>query len=99
MLHATKLQMINEIEKHNLSVGQKGLWFLSELGGSAQSVYNESLIYELEGQLSIPALQAAIAALIEKHEVLRAGFQKTEEGQPYQTIAKTAPIKFQVIEY
>ncbi|RZM28004.1 MAG: amino acid adenylation domain-containing protein, partial [Pedobacter sp.] len=66
-----------------LSFSQERLWFIDQLGGSQQ--YHIPAVLHLKGNLSIPALEHALKAIIKRHEILRTLVQE-EEGQGYQYI-------------
>lgn len=52
-----------------LSPAQSRLWFLNQ--GVADQAYNVPVVLRLDGILDVPALQRALLALVERHEVLR----------------------------
>ncbi|HKH45556.1 MAG TPA: amino acid adenylation domain-containing protein, partial [Thermoanaerobaculia bacterium] len=67
-----------------LSFSQERLWFLDRLQpGSA--VYNIPAAIRLRGALDAAVLDAALGALVERHEALRTTFP-VEEGRPFQRI-------------
>ena len=67
-----------------LSAAQQRLWLAHQLDpGSA--VYNMPAAVELDGELSVPALAAALAAVVRRHEALRTRFVDAAEG-PVQVI-------------
>jgi amino acid adenylation domain-containing protein len=68
-----------------LSYAQERLWFLEQLMPGL-AVYNLPLAVRLIGRLDRSALRGALAAIVERHEVLRTGF-RSEEGRPVQVIA------------
>ena len=73
-----------------LSSAQQRMWFFSELQpGSA--VYNIPFALRLKGALNIPALSAALDAIVLRHEILRTRFV-AEEGSPVQVIAEAGPV-------
>jgi len=66
------------------SFAQQRLWFVDQLeGGSAQ--YNIPAALRLTGRLDEEALQRAIDAIVERHEVLRTVY-RAENGAPVQII-------------
>ncbi|MFG1690528.1 condensation domain-containing protein, partial [Nonomuraea sp. NPDC049269] len=68
-----------------LSFAQQRLWFLAQLDpGSAE--YNTPTLIPLPGDLDIPALRAALTALVERHEVLRTRLVADAGGIPHQII-------------
>ena len=72
-----------------LSFAQERLWLIDQLqpGGST---YNSFLPALLTGQLHEPALEAALAAVLRRHEVLRTHFVPGPKG-PVQVIAPPDP--------
>ncbi len=68
-----------------LSFAQERLWFLAQLDPGAAS-YNIWADLRLAGDLDVPLLQAAFAALVDRHEALRTGFVAVD-GLPRQVIA------------
>jgi len=72
-----------------LSFAQQRLWFLDRLApGSA--AYNVPLAVWLLGDLDVPALAAAVATLVRRHETLRTTFHEVA-GEPLQVIAPAPP--------
>ena len=67
-----------------LSSQQKALWILQEIHGNKFNAYNESLLFEIKGAISIPILEQAIKSLMERHEILRVRIAVGEDGAPYQ---------------
>ncbi|HLX06338.1 MAG TPA: condensation domain-containing protein, partial [Thermoanaerobaculia bacterium] len=68
-----------------LSFAQQRLWLLDRLA-PGNPFYNLGGAVRLHGELSIGALAAAAAAVVQRHETLRAGFGE-REGRPVQRIA------------
>ncbi|RZM22347.1 MAG: non-ribosomal peptide synthetase, partial [Pedobacter sp.] len=70
-------------EQIPLSFSQERLWFIDQLGGSAQ--YHIPAVLRLQGKLDTIALEQALQAIIQRHEILRTVVRE-EEGQGYQYI-------------
>ncbi|WP_405486127.1 non-ribosomal peptide synthase/polyketide synthase [Nocardia sp. NBC_00511] len=67
-----------------LSLPQQRMWFLNRFDADS-SAYNMPLPIRLTGALDIPALEAAMADVAARHEVLRTVYPLTESG-PVQVI-------------
>ncbi|MFD4470062.1 non-ribosomal peptide synthase/polyketide synthase [Rhodococcus sp. NPDC058505] len=75
-------------ERLPLSPAQSRMWFLNQFD-TASAVNNIPAAITLSGQLDIPALQAAVADVVARHEVLRTRYPDTAEG-PMQVIVPLA---------
>ncbi|MEV5593241.1 amino acid adenylation domain-containing protein [Streptomyces sp. NPDC052496] len=71
-------------ERVPMSYAQRGLWFAFRLNGPSVA-YNNPLPLRLSGDLDRAALAAALADLVERHEVLRTRFAEIA-GQPCQIV-------------
>lgn len=56
------------------TAAQREVWLASELGRDGTLAYNESISIQLRGTLDVTALHAALQALTDRHEALRATF-------------------------
>jgi amino acid adenylation domain-containing protein len=63
----------NEVELSWASQAQQQVWFLEQLGEGWRA-YRFHARFNLSGPLDVPALHAAINALVERHEILRTSF-------------------------
>ncbi|MQY03017.1 non-ribosomal peptide synthetase [Actinomadura macrotermitis] len=71
-----------------LSSGQARMWFLNRLH-EGDAVYNVPVALRLAGPLDTGALEAALADLVSRHEILRTVYPDTE-GVPHQRILPDA---------
>ncbi|WP_160712986.1 non-ribosomal peptide synthetase [Chitinophaga solisilvae] len=71
-------------EKIPLSFAQARLWFLDRMQGSVNYHIPDMLL--LEGELDISALEQALQAVVERHEVLRTVFSADEDGSWQQVL-------------
>jgi amino acid adenylation domain-containing protein len=58
---------------------QREIWLASQLEPQASLAYNESVSLRLSGPLNTDALRAALEALVQRHEALRATFSSDGE--------------------
>ncbi|WP_328700974.1 non-ribosomal peptide synthetase, partial [Corallococcus silvisoli] len=77
-----------------LSFGQQRLWFIEQLTPGGCS-YNVPYFARLTGALDVPALERALAVVVERHEALRTTFAVVD-GQPVQRIAPAPPLPLRV---
>ncbi|MEV5575415.1 non-ribosomal peptide synthase/polyketide synthase [Spirillospora sp. NPDC052269] len=71
-----------------LSHAQRRMWFLNRLADQ-EAAYNVRLPLRLTGALDVPALEAALADVAERHEVLRTVFPESD-GVPRQRVLPPA---------
>ncbi|CDR04894.1 amino acid adenylation domain protein [Streptomyces iranensis] len=75
-----------------LSPLQEGLLFHAVYDEEGIDVYVEQMITGLEGKLDSAVLRASWQALLDRHESLRAGFQRRASGAPVQLIMRRVTL-------
>ena len=74
-----------------LSSAQRRLWFLERLRPGT-ALYNLAQLFDLRGELTVPALAAAFDAVVRRHEALRTLFAPGSEGclrnEPVQLVCR-----------
>jgi len=79
-----------------LSFAQERLWLLEQIGGLGPS-YNMTGAVRLRGLLDVVALERSLAAIVERHEVLRTRFG-IGDGSPVQVIDPPGGFGLQVVD-
>ncbi|NLU79281.1 amino acid adenylation domain-containing protein [Micromonospora sp. HNM0581] len=81
-----------------LSFAQRRYWYLHQLEGG--ETWNMSAALRLTGELDLPAMDAAIRDVVERHEILRTTYVVNDQGEPYQRVlpAGEARVTTPVIE-
>jgi amino acid adenylation domain-containing protein len=74
-----------DAERAPMSFAQQRLWFVERLS-PGMSAYNNPMAVRLAGPLAPPVLEAALAEIARRHEILRTTFG-VEGGEPVQRIA------------
>ncbi|MEU5092044.1 non-ribosomal peptide synthase/polyketide synthase [Streptomyces sp. NPDC021356] len=77
---------------------QDGLVFHSVFDRDAPDVYTVQVAVELLGRLDTSALKAAAAALLTRHDALRAGFWTEGLSRPVQIVHADVPLNWQQTE-
>jgi amino acid adenylation domain-containing protein len=77
-----------------LSFAQQRLWFLESLRPGTP-LYNLPQAWRLRGALSLPALAAALGAVVRRHEILRTVFP---DGEPAQVVQPAGPLLLPVLD-
>jgi amino acid adenylation domain-containing protein len=86
----------NRSVPHPLSPGQQGLWFFGQLNPGLP-VYNEAEAVRLTGKLNVDALERAMNAVVDRHEVLRSTIKIIGEV-PHGLIHQSWPLRFKKID-
>ncbi|MFC9328531.1 amino acid adenylation domain-containing protein [Kitasatospora sp. NPDC057015] len=84
------------VRSYPLTAEQRRLWFLQQLRPK-DAGYNMYLAQRWRGPLSVPALTAALARLVARHEVLRTRFEMVGD-QPLQLVGRPAAIAVEVVD-
>ncbi len=79
-----------------LSFSQRRLWFLEQLEPGT-ATYNLNKIVRLKGKLNVAALQAALQAVVDRHDSLRTSFVSAD-GKASQIIAAHVRIELPMME-
>ncbi len=79
-----------------LSFGQERLWFLHQLD-SANAAYNLRTAVRLQGHLDIPALEASLQQVVDRHESLRTRIV-ADNGRAQQQIQARLELPLPIID-
>jgi amino acid adenylation domain-containing protein/non-ribosomal peptide synthase protein (TIGR01720 family) len=83
-------------EEVPLSFAQQRLWFLDRLQPGSVA-YNIPYAVKLTGALDVPALERGLAAILQRHEVLRTTFGEVE-GRPVARVAARGEVPLGRVE-
>ncbi|MEZ0066049.1 amino acid adenylation domain-containing protein [Streptacidiphilus sp. MAP12-20] len=75
-----------------LSSGQERLWFMEQFAPGGSAAYALAPTRRLRGPLDRDALDAALTALVARHESLRMAFPTTEDGTAEVAVAEPGPV-------
>jgi len=79
------IRIIERRQEMPLSLTQQRIWIVDQLAGGGLASYNMGAGLDLRGELDANLLHASLAALVERHEVLRSSFGE-DDGDPVLTI-------------
>ncbi|MDV3123367.1 non-ribosomal peptide synthase/polyketide synthase [Mycobacterium sp. 21AC1] len=82
---------------------QEGMYFHNVFGGadpqqSQVDTYRVQQIAELSGPVDPETLRSSLAAVMQRHQALRAGFQELSDGRLAQVIWSEIPVDFEVVD-
>jgi hypothetical protein len=72
-------------DRYPVSATQFGIWLFDQLHPGSGAYHNPAAVL-LDGVLDLPALEAALGALQERHAALRTRFVEDDDGLPWQVI-------------
>ncbi|PZG56419.1 hypothetical protein C1I98_01370 [Spongiactinospora gelatinilytica] len=76
---------------------QERMWLLQEFDPANRS-YHESLALDLRGRLDLTALRLALQDVVTRHEALRCGFRRRDDGEVMQVIHPYVPVRPSVVD-
>ncbi|MDG4795133.1 non-ribosomal peptide synthetase [Micromonospora sp. WMMD1082] len=79
-----------------LSAQQQQIWVLHQLAPLSLA-YNAQCSLRLTGPLDVPALEAALSTIVERHEILRTTFHDGPDG-PVQVVHEPWPVCVDVVD-
>ncbi|HEV8580079.1 MAG TPA: amino acid adenylation domain-containing protein [Thermoanaerobaculia bacterium] len=79
-----------------LSFAQERLWFLDRLT-PGNAAYTIPLALAAHGELSLPAMEAALSEIVRRHEALRTTYEPRGD-LPSQVIASPAPFRLPLVD-
>ncbi|MFJ5847133.1 amino acid adenylation domain-containing protein [Streptomyces sp. NPDC092903] len=81
-----------------LSPLQRGLLFQAEFDRHGMDAYTLQVLMDIAGPLDRAALRAAVAALLERNDALRAGFRDRDAGDPVQLIPEAVELPWYEVD-
>jgi|GEM_PF-1519389 len=90
-------ERVDRDQAHPLSFAQERMWYFTRLGSAASAAYNIPVCVDLEGELNIAALEAALNRLVERHEVFRTRFESVDD-EPRQRVQPAAELRLDIID-
>jgi Condensation domain/AMP-binding enzyme len=98
MVQTTTIVPIRHLsQEHPLSWYQERMWLLNRKNPRDLS-YDIPVVFLLEGEININALNRSITEILERHETLRARFIVNKRGKTVQVIAPNQPFSLKIID-
>ena len=91
------IRIVERRREMPLSLTQQRIWIVDQLAGGSLASYNMAAGLDLRGELDANLLQASLAALIDRHEVLRSSFGE-RDGDPALTIADHLDVPMPLVD-
>ncbi|MEM9293490.1 MAG: amino acid adenylation domain-containing protein [Acidobacteriota bacterium] len=79
------------------SLAQQRTWFLQKLDPSSLA-YQAQAVMHLRGRLDFPALEAALSAIVARHETMHSIYPSVE-GRPVQRILEPFQVRVPVVDF
>ncbi|MGY4103361.1 amino acid adenylation domain-containing protein [Nocardia sp. R16R-3T] len=79
---------------HPLSAGQRRMWFL-QTRDPEDTTLNICVAYRLTGGLDEARLRDAVAAVVDRHDILRTTYGLDDNGEPYQIVRTDLELSWQ----
>jgi nonribosomal peptide synthetase DhbF len=79
-----------------VSAAQRRAWLFGRLNPDSIA-YQFSVVFQLEGELDRPALEAALADLLQRHEILRTRFIE-QDGESVQVVEAQCPLPLEHVD-
>ncbi|MGW2089827.1 amino acid adenylation domain-containing protein, partial [Streptomyces sp. NPDC001880] len=95
-IRATAVEPVARGERHVLSYAQERMWFLHMLDPDS-TAYHIRTLASFHGPLDAEALRAALADLVDRHELLRVTYD-TADGEPYQRLHTGLPLACDLVD-
>jgi hypothetical protein len=91
------IRVVERQQEMPLSLTQQRIWVVDQLAGGSLASYNMAAGLDLRGDLDAILLHASLAALVERHEVLRSSFGE-RDGDPVLTIADHLDVPMPLVD-
>jgi amino acid adenylation domain-containing protein len=96
LLEYSEIDSATDVPVFPASFSQQRLWLLDRLTGTTAN-YNIPAAFRLQGKLDAEALEAALNAMIRRHEILRTCFAE-QQGAPVQVIHPSLSLPLATVD-